>query len=126
MSCGIFFPVSSRDDSSTLRVGQRYRHPFGDKRIDRRIRELSSEMVAHQSVVINRLSDNRSQKSGFYNVLNKAVGFLWFRPSGTEPLLRLMVEIETKYKELFPVLFDFHKNLLIKADQKKEKNASRN
>lgn len=65
-----FYPVSGQDFTPTLKVGQRYRHPFGDKRLSSRIDILLNAMETHQSVVVNQLSDDASEKASFYNLLN--------------------------------------------------------
>lgn len=66
----IFFPTSSQDYQPSFKKTQRYRHPFGDKRLDQRIKELERQMVLNQSLVINQLSTDKSEKATFYNVLN--------------------------------------------------------
>jgi len=65
-----FFPVSGQDFTPTLKSGQRYRHPFGDKRLSSRVNILLNAMETHQSVVVNQLSTDASEKASFYNVLN--------------------------------------------------------
>lgn len=70
MSNRIFYPVSSRDFTPHWKPGQRYRHPFGDLRLSRRVDQLSSLMLERQSIVINQLSDKASEKKAFYELLN--------------------------------------------------------
>jgi len=70
MSDRIFYPVSSRDFDPTLKPGQRYRNPFGDLRLSRGVNDLSALMGERQTIIINQLSDEASEKRRFYNLLN--------------------------------------------------------
>lgn len=75
MGAQIFFPESRADFNLALSEGQRYRNSFGDKRLSNRHTELLDRMSRKQSIVINQVSEQRSEQTGFYRFIsNSKVG----------------------------------------------------
>lgn len=71
----IFFPESRGDFKLGLGEGQRYRNPFGDKRISNRHTELLDRMSSKQSIIINQVSNQKSEQASFYRFIgNNKVG----------------------------------------------------
>jgi len=57
-------------------------------------------------------------KISFFDNQEENIGFIWLRPSGTEPLLRLMVDVKGENQELHDLLLSFQRNLIIDAQKK--------
>jgi hypothetical protein len=53
-----------------LKPNQRYRNAYGDKRLEIRVETLQSRMTEKQTIVVNRLSGDPSEKAAFYNCFN--------------------------------------------------------
>lgn len=71
MSLGsIFSPHSRSDFEPELGFGQRYRHLFGDKRLESRHQSFMEKMCRQQSIVINQLSKHKSEQSSYYRFLS--------------------------------------------------------
>ena len=68
----IFCPESRSNFTPGLSLGQRYRHPFGDKRLSVRHQELLEQMCSQQSIVVNQLSKHKSEQSGYYRFLSNS------------------------------------------------------
>lgn len=48
---------------------------------------------------------------------DKAAGFMWFRPSGTEPVLRVLVDLKGDRQALHDALIDYQRELVTEADR---------
>ncbi|MDD4082216.1 MAG: phosphoglucomutase [Sphaerochaetaceae bacterium] len=57
-------------------------------------------------------------KIAFFDDKEEVLGFIWLRPSGTEPLLRLMADVKGENQELHDLLLSFQRTLIIDAQQK--------
>lgn len=56
-------------------------------------------------------------KIQFYDAEGEAVGFLWMRGSGTEPVFRAVVDIETENPADEDALLDWHRGMIERADR---------
>jgi phosphoglucomutase len=52
----------------------------------------------------------------FYDAADRAVGFLWMRGSGTEPVFRAVVDIEGDDPEAEAELLAWHRRMIETAD----------
>lgn len=66
----IFYPTSSGDFVGQSYPGQRYRFPFGDKRLFRQYEGLLQYMSSSQSTVIYQMSPTRKACTGLYRFIN--------------------------------------------------------
>jgi len=57
-------------------------------------------------------------KISFFDKQEETLGFIWLRPSGTEPLLRLMVDVKGENKELHDLLLSFQRKLILDSQIK--------
>jgi len=57
-------------------------------------------------------------KISFFDKKEENLGFLWLRPSGTEPLLRLMVDVKGENQKLHDLLLSFQRNLILASQTK--------
>ncbi len=65
----IFHPTSRSDFQAFLKVGRRYRHPFNDKRLKKRLDQLLERMEQRRSATIAHLNSNRSTTISMYRLL---------------------------------------------------------
>ncbi len=53
----------------------------------------------------------------FKDKADEAVGYMWFRPSGTEPVLRVLVDLKGDRIDLHDSLIDYQRELVAEADR---------
>ncbi|NBB91075.1 MAG: hypothetical protein GVY23_07705 [Spirochaetes bacterium] len=56
-------------------------------------------------------------KMQFYDAADRAVGFLWMRGSGTEPVFRAVVDVEGTDSEAETELLEWHRSMISQADK---------
>lgn len=66
----IFSPQSRSDFNPKLANGQRYRHPFGDKRLAYRYDEFLGQMFSQEGIVVNQLSKHKGEQTNYYRFLD--------------------------------------------------------
>ncbi len=63
-----------------------------------------------------------SEKGGFKILLKdsrgKGIAFLWMRKSGTEPVFRILVDMEGSDKDFFQYLLSWHHSMIQQADER--------
>lgn len=66
----VFTPISSSDFHPACRKGKRPRNPFNDHRLGLQWSNLSAAQYTSQEVVVNRISNTKSEATGYYRLLN--------------------------------------------------------
>ncbi|MFP4567191.1 MAG: hypothetical protein ACLFNX_11880 [Spirochaetaceae bacterium] len=57
-------------------------------------------------------------KMQLYDAAGRAVGFLWMRGSGTEPVFRAIVDVEGDSREIEKKLLAWHRDMISRADER--------
>lgn len=66
MNANKFTPHYSGNVSNLKQANQRYRHAFGDKRLEKRCLQIMTKMEEHQQSRISKLSTERKEVAGMY------------------------------------------------------------
>lgn len=69
--------------------------------------------------IVERRESGNGDKGGlkivFYNKNNESIAFIWMRPSGTEPLFRVLADVKGNNNELHSLLINWQRSMILKA-----------
>lgn len=85
------------------------------KRPDVKYRELQTDGI------VERCESGNGDRGGLKMVFSsegKDFAFIWMRPSGTEPLFRIMADVKGSDKELHDFLISWQKEMILTAQEK--------
>ena len=70
MVSSIYSPTTGCDFDPSLKLNQRYRHPFGDKRLANQYEVFDFELTSNQTSVIQNLGKKHTDVTNFYRFLH--------------------------------------------------------
>ena len=85
--------------------------------------DFTSYSVKHTEGLVEYVNESYKSKeaSGGMKIVleekGKEIAFLWLRPSGTEALCRVIVDVKTKDQQLHDNLLAFHRKLVLDSDK---------
>jgi hypothetical protein len=70
MVCSIYSPTTGCDFDPSLKLNQRYRNPFGDKRLAAQYEVFDAELTSNQTSVVHNLGKKHTDVTNFYRFLH--------------------------------------------------------